>query len=98
MIYKITLINLLLLTSIGLWYKYYPHEEQYHPKFHSKECFLFRHSTAHHPDGYISYTDSQYYTVMWYKEAYKRYAGPKTGYKVPIKWLDEYAVHIHCPW
>ncbi len=99
MTYKVILIGLLFATAIGLIYKYtLDSKPKYVPIFHSHECFIFRHHKTNHPDGYITSVSDLEYTVMWYKEAFKRYAGPKTGYTLPIKWLDEYAYRVKCPW
>lgn len=98
MIQKGIILGLLLTIGIVLTYNaIQKHQPPYTPKYTRGDCFLFRSHQATHPDGYITYQHDDYYTVMWYKEAYRRYGGIKEGYDVPLKWLDEYSYGIPCP-
>ncbi len=98
MIQKVILLSLTVLVGIVLIVRYWPHEEPHRPHFHAKECFRFdMYPSTHGVDGFITMADDLYYTVMWSKEAERRYAGPKIGYLVPIRWLDQYVSRVECP-
>lgn len=73
------------------------HGHPYEPLFKAKSCFSFYVSSSTEIDGMVMYTKEDYYVVLWYKEADKRYGGPKMGSEVPIKWLDTYASPSKCP-
>lgn len=99
MIYRVVIFGLLGLVGMVLTYQAMEtHRPPYKPLMKRGDCFIFRTHKVEHPDGYITYRHDDYYTVMWYKEAYKRYGGPKVGYDVPVKWLDEYTYKTKCPW
>jgi len=61
------------------------------------DCFQFDQVTKKEVDGIITMVGDLDYTVLWFEEADRRYAGPKVGALVPIKWLDEYSHHMQCP-
>ena len=61
------------------------------------ECFQFDHSATKEVDGIITMVGELDYTLMWFKEADRRYPGPKEGALVPIKWLDAYTHATKCP-
>lgn len=98
MIYKIIILGLTVMVGVMLVQRYWGHEENHRPHFHAKECFRYDLYPAEHGvDGIITMVDNLYYTVMWSKEAERRYAGPKIGYQVPIRWLDQYVSKVTCP-
>lgn len=97
--HKWVILGLLLTVGVVLTYNAVKvHQPPYKALMKRGDCFIFSTHKVEHPDGYITYRHDEYYTVMWYKEAYKRYGGPKVGYDVPVKWLDEYTYKTKCPW
>lgn len=98
MIPKVLILLMTVVMGIYLMLLYTVYQgEPYAPAFKGKECFKFRHHEDRVADGIVMYTKGEYYVVLWYKEADKRYAGPKVGNEIPAKWLDKYANHITCP-
>ena len=98
MIYKVLILAMALVTAFSLMGKWtVSHEHPYVPLFKAKECFVFHNHKDGRPDGMVIYTKDQEYVVMWTKEAERRYAGPKLGGTVPMKWMDLYASHVTCP-
>jgi hypothetical protein len=98
MIQKVLILGMTLIMGVYLMMLYtFFHPEPYVPAFKGKECFKFRNHTDTKPDGIVAYTKGDYYVIMWFAEADKRYAGPKIGNEIPAKWLDHYANRITCP-
>lgn len=94
--YKVIILALTVLIGLSLIYKHIlDTPSPYVPYFHIKQCFRFNLEKGP-PSGIISMVEEQYYLVMWYGEADRRYAGPKMGARVPIKWLDQYAHRVKC--
>lgn len=96
-IYKVIILVLTVLVGLSLIYKHtLDTPSPYVPYFHIKQCFRFNLEKGP-PSGIIAMFDGPYYMVMWYGEADRRYAGPKMGARVSMKWLDMYAHRIKCP-
>ena len=74
-----------------------PQKTPYQPQFHVKECFTFDRGIPKGVTGVIKVIGEHEYTVLWYKEADRRYAGPKMGHRLPMRWLDMYALRVKCP-
>lgn len=98
MIKKIVILSLTVLVAALLINRWtVSHHHDYEPHFKAKDCFKYKNSWTKEVAGIIAYKKEDYYVVMYYKEADKRYAGPKMGNELPIKWLDMYAVQAECP-
>ena len=98
MIYKVPILLMVLILGGSLIHKYtIGKHHTYVPLFKAKECFTFVTNKHGMPDGMVMYKTDLYYMVLWNSEADKRYAGPKIGNELPIKWLDAYATHATCP-
>src|SRR6187549_242925 len=96
--YKLILLILMVILGGSLIHKYTMEKHHpYVPAFKVKDCFVFFNHTDHHPDGIITLVQEYEYVVLWYKEADRRYVGPKEGYVTGIKWLDQHAHHVPCP-
>lgn len=96
---KITILCLTLVVGGGLVHKYNIDTPiPYVREFHTKDCFQFFNSRGKGADGHITGVSELEYTVMWSPEAARRSAAVKMGYQVPIKWLDQYASRVPCPW
>jgi hypothetical protein len=72
-------------------------KKPYIPIFHAGDCFRFKHSDDKLPDGIVKYLQEDNYIILWAKEANRRYAGPKEGGSLSIRWLDEWYVQTECP-
>ena len=98
MIYKVPILIMVLILGGSLIHKYtIGKHHTYVPLFKVKECFLFSNHPDKRPDGIVTMVGDLEYTVLWSREAERRYPGPKVGTLVPIKWMDEYASHTACP-
>lgn len=83
----------------GAWtylYTFEPHDSYQH-QYRPKECFAFKNKLDNTPDGVIKVVHDHEYTVLWTKEAERRYAGPKTGGVIGMKWLDSQTFKVPCP-
>ena len=97
--FKIIILFLTTLAGGGWVYQYtLDTTVPYVAEFHVKECFQFFNSHGKKADGYITSISETEYTVMWTPEAARRSAAVKMGYRVPMKWLDQYASRVTCPW
>ena len=97
--FKIAILVLTGLMGISLILRYnLDTPAPYVAHFRSKDCFKLYGSRGEQADGHITSVGEMMYTVMWYKEANRRYAGPKAGYRIPIKYLDQYASKAKCSW
>ena len=98
MIYKVPILIMVLILGGSLIHKYTMGKHHtYVPLFKVKECFLFSNHPDKRPDGIVTMVGDLEYTVLWSREAERRYPGPKVGATVPIKWMDIYASHTTCP-
>ena len=97
MIYKGIILSLTVLVGVGLMVRYtFRLSEPYVNQFHVKDCFSFDRGLDKRVSGIVEgFTDHEY-LIMWTKEAEQRYAGPKIGSHVSIKWLDMYAYRVKC--
>lgn len=96
MSYKIVLLCLMVLVGVGFMYKQRRDTPIAHVQhFHIKQCFLFN-GEKDGVSGIISSIQGDFYLVMWYGEADRRYAGPKIGAKAPMAWLERYAHVVKC--
>ena len=90
-------LGLLLVLAMALTYKYtLTHEEPYHPAYRVKDCFTFKNSLDNRVDGVVKVLHEYEYTVLWFKEADRRYAGPKMGARIGMKWLDAQTYQVPC--
>lgn len=96
MMHKIVILCLMVMVGIGFIYKQRLDTLKEHvPYFHIKQCFLFN-GEKDGVSGIISSIQGDFYLVMWYGEADRRYAGPKIGAKAPMAWLERYAHVVKC--
>lgn len=96
--YKLILIILMVILGGSLIHKYTMGKHHpYTPEFKVKDCFTLLNHSDHNPDGMIMLIQEYEYVVLWYKDADRRYVGPKVGYVTGIKWLDQHAHHVPCP-
>lgn len=97
-IYKIVILSLFACMGMGLTWKYtLDHRIAYNPLYHVGDCFKFRYDLDNHADGVIKLRHDDVYSILWFKEADKRYGGPKVGAEVPVKLVDEYTYKVKCP-
>ena len=98
MIQKLIILCLTIWVAILLIQRYtWTHDHEEGPHFKVKTCFRLPNHMDNHVDGIVMYIRDEYYIILWSKEAERRYAGPKVGNEIPIKWLDEYASQVTCP-
>jgi hypothetical protein len=97
-IYKGIILGLTVLVGVGLILKYtFTTPEPHVRQFNVKECFSFDKGLDKRVSGIVEAFTEHEYLVLWTKEAEQRYAGPKIGAHVSIKWMDEYGYRVMCP-